>query len=183
MNNHAENLIKILEQHRLHISEVPKTIWDINFSRDESDIKGKISEQFVQYWFKKIKEVQFLNENNKINENKYSITYEHHNIKVYNKTMQHQISEFDSVIFFNDKPFIVEVKSQKLRGFESKIEKYIHIGRELFNTEDIGLLLFAPFYSSKVKDLERIENQHENVKCIDLGYKKKQFNRLIKSIQ
>jgi len=77
-------------------------------------------------------------------------------------------------------PLIVEVKSLKLNGLTRKIPRALEIGRELFDTDDIGMLIFMPFYTNRQLEIAELQ-QHPGVRCVDLGYKKKRLKDICKA--
>ena len=59
-------------------------------------------------------------------------------------------------------PFTLRTYAQALR-----------IGRDIYQTQNVLMLVFFPFYTNKIADAERIQETHPEVRCVNLGYKKK----------
>ena len=142
---------------------------------NDMNIRGRIAEALVYKWLSSVP-VDFINEFPETPDGaKWKKTP--HGIVVSSGFTKR---EFDFVFNYEGSPFIAEVKSLDINGITSKIPESISIAQDYFQT-DVSMILFFPIYSNKVNDKIQIEEQFPQVKCVDIGYKKKQLkNCLIK---
>ncbi|MBI5390617.1 hypothetical protein HZB02_03955 [Candidatus Woesearchaeota archaeon] len=165
-------LVDLLEEHRVTLADVPlPELRQYSFKDEPSLLRGHIAYVMVREWLKRIPPLSF----EVPSANGYRLEQTNEGIVVWEG--KRTVHEYDFLLRYEDVPYIVEVKSLKLNGFIGKIDHALEIGREIFQ-QDVGMLIFAPFYTNKKRDAERIEEKYQRVKCIDLGYKKKQLMKM-----
>jgi hypothetical protein len=169
-------LVELINANRISLPEIPLEIIKPD-GLNEGIIKGAIAEKLVEIWLSNTPDITFDQELPR-NVNGYKLYPKSHGIGVYEKDKM--IHEYDFLVYHKSSPIIVEVKSLKLNGVINKIERGFKIAQEIYDRQDISMLLFFPMYTNKIKDAEKIEEQFPNVHCIDLGYKKKQLNNTLK---
>lgn len=97
---------------------------------------------------------------------------------VRDSTTGRHVHEYDFLVRSPDgAPGIVEVKALKLRGIESKLLRGARIASELYG-RSVETIIFFPAYGNKQEDRARLERM-PLVRCVDLGYKKKQLERFV----
>jgi len=170
-------LIKELEKERIKIGEVPPSEVKPENIPEPSSVKGKIAETMVRKWLLRCQNIEF-DQDFPRRANGYHLKQNSSGIIVSkNKRTKH---EYDFLVFYEGRPVIIEVKSFRLKGVESKIPRAIKLGREIYQTDNLGMLLFFPFYCNKQKDAFRIKRNFPLVRCANLGYKKKQLNNAMR---
>ena len=87
--------------------------------------------------------------------------------------------EFDGYYSFNGSSYFIEVKSNALNGFSQKIPRALEIAKS-FNSE---ILLFFPCgVTDKAFTARILEAENPGLYCIDLGYRKKNFESFVSSL-
>ena len=153
--------------HDIDISKAKPTVQGIN------EIKGAIAEHLVREWIDRCPDLEHFTGWPR-NVNGYSVRELPSGIVVFEGD-QTKV-EYDSVVSHQGNIALIEVKSLRLNGVEGKIENALKIGRKIFpEAKGVGMLICFPHYSNKAADARIIEASHTNVRCVDLGYKKKQL--------
>ena len=152
---------------------------DVNPSdvRNHASIKGSIAEKFVEGWLSFVEAIEFDLDFPRV-VNGYALSLKRGGIIVKDKVSNEKKCNFDLAIFYHDRPYVVEVKSLKLNGFQKSIARTLDIASEIYQTS-VDLLLFFPQYTNKIKDKEIIEQAFPSVICIDSGYKKAHLNKAV----
>lgn len=161
--------------------ETRPELTSIQFSNNDTDYsqkQGKFIEYMVRKWIRSCKLVQTDIPNHNPN---FEIKQDEElgfNVIKQGRTL----INYDLICIDSDtkKPIIGEVKSWRLNGYTGKIGKAIKIGQELFEVDELGLLLFMPFVGYHKELARLIEEEHNNVKCVNLGYyNRKEIKRAI----
>jgi hypothetical protein len=171
-----DSLVEEIERKRITLDEVPLAEVRPHNLKDPLDVKGRIAETMVRIWISRCKGI-IIDDDFPRAANGYRLEKNHSGIIVYRGNLT--VHEYDFLAFYQDLPLIVEVKSLKLNGVEAKIPRALKIGKEIYQAEEIGMLLFFPAYTNKQRDKRRIEQNFPSVRCVDLGYKKKQIDRAV----
>ncbi|MFC1722959.1 hypothetical protein ACFL0V_02370 [Nanoarchaeota archaeon] len=140
---------------------------------DEMEVKGRIAERLAYEWLCKVG-VSF-DEDFPRRTNGYNWNLTPQGILV--TAGKRTVHEFDFLVSDEREPYVVEVKSLKLNGVESRIPRALSLASELYGREARMLVMF-PTYHNKVRDAERL-NSIPRVEVVDLGYRKKQLLRAI----
>ncbi len=165
-------LVELLELNRIGLTELDlRTVMPRN-TQDPMDVKGSIAQRLTEEWLSRCQGIIF-DEDFPRRVNGYSLEIRGSGIAVYERGKV--VHEYDFLIIYNGQPVIVEVKSLKLNGLEAKIPRALSIGRSVYGVDDVQMLVFFPFYTNKVADAERIQANHPEVRCVNLGYKKRQL--------
>lgn len=99
------------------------------------------------------------------------------------------VTEYDFLIFFDGRPYIVEAKARKVRpkpenrrySFAEKLIRKRDIARHVYGRGDIGAALFVPFFTYGRERREQLQLAVPELECVDLGYKPKQLARTTKT--
>ena len=162
----------VLEDTRRNLSEIDISRIIVDDPTNAAQIRGRIAERYVYEWLQRsgfLFDTDFPRD-----AGKYRLVSTNGGVLILDgKEQEH---EFDFLGEYHGEFFSVEVKSQRLNGFKSKIDRALRVADEIYQTET-QLLLFFPMYGVKVKDAKKIEAEHNRVRCIDISFKKKQLKR------
>jgi len=163
-------LVDLLELARISLTDLDlRSVTPININ-DPMDVKGSIAHRLTEQWLSRCSGVVF-DQDFPRRINGYSLERRGSGIVVYEHRTP--IHEYDILLSHDGQPVIVEVKSLKLNGLEAKIPQALRIGRDIYQTQNVLMLVFFPFYTNKIADAERVQETHPEVRCVNLGYKKK----------
>ena len=168
-----DSLISEMEEHRIGILDI-----DITKARPTSngsnEIRGAIAEHLVREWINKCLGAEHYSGWPK-QVSSYNIRELPSGIVVFEEGQTKM--EYDFVISYDGGIVLFEVKSLRLNGVEGKLERALELSKEIFpDVEDIGMIVCFPIYANKVVDAQKMEAAHPNVRCLDLGYRRKQLN-------
>ena len=170
---YLDELVQKIEKARISIDDTPFNQVNPSNRYNTAEVKGRIAETMVKRWLENCPSISF-DQNLPRRVNGYNLTQTNGGVLVCEGTRH--VCEFDFLVLYENKPTLVEVKSLKLKGIEYKIPRILRVGREIYEGHNIGMLLFFPFYANKQKEAQRITERFDNLRCINLGYKKKQLN-------
>ena len=177
------SLVDELNSRRIRLLDVnPSQVWVDNL-KDVNEVRGRLAEGMVGQWLDGCNGVSFEHGVPK-RVNGYAVEQKGAGrIKIYTTAdgKRKDIHEYDFLLTHEGKPVMAEVMSLKLNGFAGSgvVERGFRLGEELFGTDDLGMLVFFPHYTNKQAAAAKIEAMHPNVRCVDLGYKKKQMQRAV----
>lgn len=165
-------LVDLLELARISLTDLDlRTVTPTNIN-DPMDVKGSIAQRLTEEWLSRCPEVVF-DQDFPRRVNGYLLERRSAGIVVCERGRV--IHEYDFLIMQQGVPIIVEVKSLKLNGVQFKIPRALNIGRNVYGTQDIKMLIFFPAYTNKLADARDLQERFPEVRCVDLGYKKKQL--------
>ncbi len=150
-----------------------------NIGSKNETLKGSIGEGYVRYWLLGIEglkvfsmsKIDYFDERFKFKLSK--------NKGIIIRNQRDGIEqEYDLIFRFDNRVYAVEVKSGKLNGVAQKLPGKINMLKNVYGNDFGDFLLFFPMYLNRQDDALRIENEHTLVKCIDIGYKKKQLDKI-----
>lgn len=80
------------------------------------------------------------------------------------------IHEYDELGHMSSQPFLIEVKSAKMNGYQKKFQRAFRVAKDLFDEPPIQLL-FCPYRNSKKRIISSIEKT-KGMYCINTGWSK-----------
>ena len=174
------DLAQRLEKCRPRLLDVPIDRWTIDVSGSKLDVAGAVAEQLVEFWLKDSGLVtqQDIPEDSE----DYLVARKGSNLVVYSLETGDTLHEFDGIVEYLQRPYVVEVKSQRLNGISGKIPRGLKIASELTGHDDPGFLLFMPLYANKIRDAKRLEEMFPQLRCVDLGYTRRQKDMLVERL-
>lgn len=184
------NIVDLLNSKRPSIDEIRVT--PNLFVRQHDGLvlnNGMFSEKFVRYWFYRTRKIRPIR--NSPNEYFSFLRSNTGGVLVGDREYYHNRVEFDNVIGFEGRRFVVEVKSDSLNGYAQKIPKILEFSENLFSDcrkgkgAWTGLLIFVPFSddSNRSEYFRSIEDDFNGkVRFVDLGYTTKALEEHFKKI-
>ncbi|MCK5107368.1 MAG: hypothetical protein KAQ83_01455 [Nanoarchaeota archaeon] len=164
---------KILNQTRMPFSELDISQVKVEDPLDWNQVRGRLAERHVYEWLQRAGFQFYGNSPKQVGE--YKLVQTNGGIVVYKSGQQ--IHEFDFLGELDGQKLIVEVKSLKLHGFSGKVDRALSIADKIYDAET-GLLLFFPMYGTKVNSAKQLEEKYSRVRCVDIGFNKKQLKRM-----
>ncbi len=153
------------------------TLHDVDFKDvyvegdpNEGNLRGRFAEAFVRLWLTRCG----IDIDEKLPDPGYNRRWVRTPADIIVCQGNSQIYSFDMAFHYEGMPYVGQVKCQKLRGIETKIEQGLRLAREAYQT-DVTMLVFFPYTNGKAEDARRIHSGFSNAICIDLGYRNKQL--------
>lgn len=173
------DLVEIINESRIDFSKIPlHDGWNPNPNIfEEGNLKGMIAQVLVENWLKQCDGVKIDYCSDVTSSSGYELRHTNMGVTVYKDGKS--VHEYDFLFFYNEKLFIVEVKSSKISGYQKKINRAFDIAKEVYHTDNIGMLLFFPIYSNRVKSAKKIEEDYMNVNCINIGFTSNQMKKFL----
>lgn len=177
------SLVEVVNRHKISLSDVqlsdirPKTPY-------RPHVKAAIAEALVQMWLSKIeqKDARFsLDDATPRPQKGYVLLSRNHGILVFNG--RKLVNEFDSLVKYDGRPYVVEVKSN---GFNPDVLKIgirsrFETARKMYGRDDVGMLLFFPIYNQFRAELANdLQREYRHLQCIDTDYTRKDLERKTK---
>jgi hypothetical protein len=140
------------------------------------NIKGIIAETLVREWLKGCDEL-CVPHYDRCSINGYLFNQNGSGIHVKDlyREGNKEETEYDSLVIYDKKIWIVEVKSGKLNGYLHHAPDVIKKARYIFDCgeKEVGLMLFFPFRAydkdTLKENIDYLKSNIENVVCIDIG--------------
>lgn len=172
------NIVELIENNRPNFNTdfFEHVIFRNHDSQNET-LKGSLGEGYVRYWLLGIAGIDIFDIN--LNNDFYSEDIgfrksQNGGIIIRNKSTRIE-QEYDEIFEHESKVYTVEVKSGKLNGVEAKLTDKVNMSKDVYGSDFGGLLLFFPIFFNSQQQKIRIQENNPDVRCIDLGYKKKQM--------
>ncbi len=180
--NHIEialimSLIEAIEASRIVLDDVDLDVVKPNNPLYRCSVQGNIVEAMVNQWLSSIDGLVFDDNFPRNNEN-VLVENTPNDITVYSTDKSRTKHGYDFLFFYENKPYIVEVKSTKLNGFAGKIGRAFNLAKGLYDQKP-EMLIFIPFCLASEIELRNISQEHPRVQFVDLGYNK---DELIKNV-
>ena len=175
----VDNLVEELRRKKVRLVEVRLDTLQPKNNYDET-VRGCLAETMARMWLSRCEGVQFEEDLPK-KVNGYRVERTPQGILVLND--QRHIHEFDDVVWYEGQPVVCEVKSLKLNGIQSKISRGMELAEEIYVGHKPQMLLFFPFTSNKIQDARRIEEDFPQVRCVTLGYRRKELIATLREYQ
>ncbi len=149
--------------------------------KSRQEVMGRIAEAYVSLWLSRCSGIS-LDTDFPRNANGYRLEKRDSGILVVEKREygEADLIEYDFLAEHNGTKYVVEVKSRGLNGVEGKIEKSIEVGRHIYGTDKIRMLIFCPECRGQDK-FAPIKSKHPEVECINSGYSKIQLEEAIEA--
>jgi len=159
------------------LDQIPMKDVKADDTTSEADVQCCIAETMAHRMLSKCPDVRFETDLDK-RVNGYEIEPHYFGARVYimkgDKRVRTKV-EYDMLVFYKDMPVVVQVKSMKQWGLYQKIGNSLKTAQQLYGTKEVGMLAFFPFYTNWQKYPQMVEKNNPEVRCIDLGYNKKQL--------
>ncbi|MBN2458042.1 hypothetical protein JXB31_02840 [Candidatus Woesearchaeota archaeon] len=139
-----------------------------------SDVQASIAERLVYEWLQHCK-VSFDKD---FPRGSNGTTWTMNNRGIYVRKQGKIMHEYDSIVSFNGKTYLIEIKSFKLNGYPKKIPRAFEYAHQMYEG-DIRMLIFFPHYNNRKKDAKRIVDEFPDVSVIDTHYKRANLNKAV----
>ena len=167
-------ILEALEEHLPKLSELSLEGLVVENTKDITQVQGRVAERLVETAIRNTPEVQF---DFPAANNGFSLKKVSSGIIVLEPPNYAPVCEYDFLVRYADRPYIIEVKSLKLYGFRSKIPFLLSVARKIYDRQDVGMIICFPFSNQQRSTVENFESLEADVHCFNLRYNRKQIKQ------
>lgn len=171
------SLATVLEPYRPSLEDIALDKLPVDTPENLSEVRGRIAEALMREWLSRCSKVAFDTEVPR-RVNGYYLTQEKSGIVVHQKNPRGRtVTEYDFLIFFEGRPYIIEVKARKVRPqpsnrkhpFYEKLARKKWTAEHIYSTHDIGIALAVPFMTFGESKRDALQKHFPSIEYIDLG--------------
>ncbi len=166
----AMSLADVLEEYRISLADIDLSRVQVRDPQNYRAVRGRIPEVFVTQWLSCCPSVE-QDADIPRRVNGYSLERRAFGgIGVQDAHTEKLVREIDGLIWYQRRPFVVEVKGGSLKQGARRVVELLETGRHIYGRRDVGLAVFLRFAAYPETVRRRLTRHFPTLEFVDLGY-------------
>ena len=174
------SIVDVLEEGRIRLHQVDLSQVQAHDPKNYRRVRGRIPEAMVSQWLANCPDIH-PDKDIPRRVNGYALESRvYGGVMVRDSYSSKLLREFDGLVWYEGKPYVIEVKGGELKRGAQRVNELLEMGKQVYERRDVGLVVFMLFSATTMHRRRQLEQQFRHLWFVDLGYPKRGMKDALK---